>query len=158
MANGNVVIGNSTRIWELNLQWPLYSQCGVWDVRGRGVDVWECIKDRKFRPFIMLICCQLTTLPLQMNLRRVLNLPTLHTGDTSRVGSVQLASFHISFLYTLSSPTAHLPRFLRRTEHISPSPWLFIIFDTSSNRHSGPFSASQTWKMLLAIATPRRHS
>jgi hypothetical protein len=84
MANGNVVIGNSTRIWELNLQWPLYSQCGVWDVRGRGVDVWECIKDRKFRLFIL----SLPTHDAQMNLRRVLNLPTLHTGDTSRVGSL----------------------------------------------------------------------
>lgn len=47
MPNGTV-IGNSTRIWELNLYWPMYSQCGIWDVRGRGVDVWECIKDREF--------------------------------------------------------------------------------------------------------------
>lgn len=58
MPNGTVVIGNSTRIWELNLHWPLYSQCGVWDVRGRGVDVWECVKDREFRlslwPFKLL--------------------------------------------------------------------------------------------------------
>jgi hypothetical protein len=63
----------------------------VWDVRGRGVDVWECIKDCKFRLFIP----SLPTHDAQMNLRRVLNLPTLHTGDTSRVGSLQLASFHI---------------------------------------------------------------
>ncbi len=41
------VIGNSTRIWELNSYWALYSQCGVWDSRGRGVDIWECIRDRK---------------------------------------------------------------------------------------------------------------
>ncbi|KIK54127.1 hypothetical protein GYMLUDRAFT_177797 [Collybiopsis luxurians FD-317 M1] len=34
-------IGDSTRIWEVNIHWPLYSQCSVWD--GRGVDIWECI-------------------------------------------------------------------------------------------------------------------
>ena len=46
MPNGTV-IGNSTRIWEVYLHWPMYSQCGIWDVRGRGVDVWECIKERE---------------------------------------------------------------------------------------------------------------
>ena len=41
------VVGNATRIWELNVHWTLYSQCGVWDPRGRGVDIWECIRDRE---------------------------------------------------------------------------------------------------------------
>lgn len=41
------VIANATRIWELNVHWAIYSQCGVWDPRGRGVDIWECIRDRE---------------------------------------------------------------------------------------------------------------
>jgi hypothetical protein len=47
MPNGTV-IGHATRIWEQNIYWPMYSQCGIWDVKSRGVDVWECIKDREF--------------------------------------------------------------------------------------------------------------
>lgn len=43
-----VAVGNATRIWEVNVHWPLYSQCGIWDPRGRGVDIWECICDREF--------------------------------------------------------------------------------------------------------------
>lgn len=42
-----VAVGNATRIWEVNVHWPLYSQCGIWDPRGRGVDIWECICDRE---------------------------------------------------------------------------------------------------------------
>lgn len=41
-------ISNATRIWELNVFWPLYAQCGVWDPKGRGVDIWECIKARMY--------------------------------------------------------------------------------------------------------------
>jgi hypothetical protein len=41
-------IANATRVWEINVHWPMYSQCGVWDPRGRGVDIWECIRDRKY--------------------------------------------------------------------------------------------------------------
>lgn len=26
------------------MHWSLYSQCGIWDPKGRGVDIWECIK------------------------------------------------------------------------------------------------------------------
>ena len=40
------VIANATRVWELNVHWAMYSQCGVWVSRGRGVDIWECIRDR----------------------------------------------------------------------------------------------------------------
>ncbi|KAF9530146.1 hypothetical protein CPB83DRAFT_763714 [Crepidotus variabilis] len=46
----NPVIANSTRIWELNVHWTLYSQCGVWDPRGRKVDVWECVQDHESSP------------------------------------------------------------------------------------------------------------
>ena len=42
-----VVVGNATKIWEVGVHWSLYSQCGIWDPRGRGVDIWECICDRK---------------------------------------------------------------------------------------------------------------
>jgi hypothetical protein len=29
------------------VHWSLYSQCGIWDPKGRGVDIWECIRARK---------------------------------------------------------------------------------------------------------------
>ncbi|KAF5381371.1 hypothetical protein D9615_008309 [Tricholomella constricta] len=45
-----VVISNATRIWEINVHWEVYSQCCIWDPRGRGVDIWECIQDRKPPP------------------------------------------------------------------------------------------------------------
>ncbi|TFL01647.1 hypothetical protein BDV98DRAFT_507147 [Pterulicium gracile] len=35
-------IANATRIWEADVRWDLYSQCGVWD--GKGVNIWECIR------------------------------------------------------------------------------------------------------------------
>ncbi|KAJ8083017.1 hypothetical protein PM082_008878 [Marasmius tenuissimus] len=38
-------ISNATRIWELSIHWPVYSQCGVWDPRSKGVDIWECVRD-----------------------------------------------------------------------------------------------------------------
>ncbi|KAJ3716788.1 hypothetical protein DFJ43DRAFT_1159960 [Lentinula guzmanii] len=34
-------VGDVTRIWEINIHWPMYSQCSVWD--GKGVEIWECI-------------------------------------------------------------------------------------------------------------------
>ncbi|KAG9313611.1 hypothetical protein JVU11DRAFT_5941 [Chiua virens] len=40
------VIKNATTIWDINVNWPLSSQCGTWDPKGRGVDVWECIQAR----------------------------------------------------------------------------------------------------------------
>jgi hypothetical protein len=41
------VIENSTRIWDLNIHWPLYSQCAVWDPVMKGVFVYECIRERE---------------------------------------------------------------------------------------------------------------
>lgn len=41
------VISDATRVWDINVQWTLYSQCGVWNPRGKGVDIWECIRARK---------------------------------------------------------------------------------------------------------------
>ena len=42
------LVSDATRIWELNIQWALNAQCGVWDPRGKGVDIWECIRAREF--------------------------------------------------------------------------------------------------------------
>lgn len=42
------VIKNATTIWDIGQNWPLSSQCGTWDVKGRGVDVWECIQARMY--------------------------------------------------------------------------------------------------------------
>ncbi|KAF8273470.1 hypothetical protein EI94DRAFT_1563806 [Lactarius quietus] len=44
------VVSNATRIWELNIQWDLFSQCGVWDAKGRGVDIYECIRAHHSTP------------------------------------------------------------------------------------------------------------
>ncbi|KAF8348629.1 hypothetical protein F5887DRAFT_880046 [Amanita rubescens] len=40
-------VSNFTRIWEPNVHWKAKSQCGIWDIRGKGVDIWECVRDRK---------------------------------------------------------------------------------------------------------------
>ncbi|KAL7285405.1 hypothetical protein ACG7TL_000501 [Trametes sanguinea] len=44
------LVADATRIWELNLYWPLHAQCGVWDPKGKGVDVWECIRPHQSTP------------------------------------------------------------------------------------------------------------
>lgn len=44
------LVSDATRIWELNVYWPLGSQCGVWDSKTKGVDVWECIRPRVYYP------------------------------------------------------------------------------------------------------------
>ncbi|KAI0639538.1 hypothetical protein C8Q77DRAFT_1205021 [Trametes polyzona] len=44
------LIADATRIWEVNLYWPLHAQCGVWDPKGKGVDVWECIRPHQSTP------------------------------------------------------------------------------------------------------------
>lgn len=43
------VVNNATRIWEVNIHWDLYAQCGIWDQKGKGVDIWECIRARESR-------------------------------------------------------------------------------------------------------------
>ena len=41
------LVSDATRAWEVNVYWPMNAQCAVWDVKGTGVDVWECIRPRK---------------------------------------------------------------------------------------------------------------
>lgn len=42
------LVSDATRIWEVNIYWTLHSQCGVWDPKGKGVDIWECIRPREY--------------------------------------------------------------------------------------------------------------
>lgn len=44
------VVSNATRIWEVNIHWDLYAQCGIWDQKGKGVDIWECVRARESQP------------------------------------------------------------------------------------------------------------
>ncbi|TCD69696.1 hypothetical protein EIP91_006713 [Steccherinum ochraceum] len=44
------LVRDATRIWELNLHWPLFSQCCVWDPKSRKVDVWECVRAHNATP------------------------------------------------------------------------------------------------------------
>jgi len=44
------VVSNATRIWEVNIHWDLYAQCGIWDQKGKGVDIWECVRARESSP------------------------------------------------------------------------------------------------------------
>lgn len=46
------VVSNATRIWETEIYWDLYAQCGIWDPKGKGVDIWECIRARESQPVI----------------------------------------------------------------------------------------------------------
>ncbi|KAH7887055.1 hypothetical protein F5I97DRAFT_1099436 [Phlebopus sp. FC_14] len=47
------VISNATRIWDIDVHWSLYSQCGIWDPKRRGVDIWECIRAHDSTPSTM---------------------------------------------------------------------------------------------------------
>lgn len=42
------LVSDVTRIWELNVHWAFGSQCGVWDAKARGVEIWECIRTREY--------------------------------------------------------------------------------------------------------------
>lgn len=84
------LVSDATRILEQNVFWPIGSQCGVWDSKTKGVDVWECI-----RPRTSLHCLILTvaTTPLTISLfsPQILRLPVQHhltrdTGGMSLVG------------------------------------------------------------------------
>ncbi|KII87919.1 hypothetical protein PLICRDRAFT_176674 [Plicaturopsis crispa FD-325 SS-3] len=44
------VIASATRIWEINVYWPSGSQCGVWNPKMRGVDIWQCIRSHESTP------------------------------------------------------------------------------------------------------------
>lgn len=58
------VVSNATRIWEVNIYWDLYAQCGIWDPKGKGVDIWECVRARKSQlvvPCSLLILIALST-------------------------------------------------------------------------------------------------
>ena len=48
------LVSDATRIWELNVFWPVGSQCGVWDSKTKGVDVWACIRARMFLVFAQM--------------------------------------------------------------------------------------------------------
>ena len=42
------LVADSTRIWEQNIYWTESMQCAIWDPKGKGVDVWECVRARMF--------------------------------------------------------------------------------------------------------------
>jgi len=46
------VVSNATRIWETDIYWDLSSQCGIWDPKRKGVDIWECVRARESYPVI----------------------------------------------------------------------------------------------------------
>ena len=65
------LVSDATRIWELNLYWPLHAQCGVWDPKGKGVDVWECVRARTYLSYSLLSQKLIAQLP-QTNRRQAL--------------------------------------------------------------------------------------
>lgn len=42
------LVNDVTRIWEQNIFWPVNAQCGVWDPKLKGVDIWECVRAREY--------------------------------------------------------------------------------------------------------------
>ncbi|KIP12087.1 hypothetical protein PHLGIDRAFT_21175 [Phlebiopsis gigantea 11061_1 CR5-6] len=44
------LVSDATRVWDANVYWPMNAQCAVWDVKGKGVDVWECIRPHQSTP------------------------------------------------------------------------------------------------------------
>lgn len=49
------LVSDATRIWELNVYWPQGSQCGVWDAKSKGVDIWECIRARAYSRLLQAV-------------------------------------------------------------------------------------------------------
>ncbi|OCH89640.1 hypothetical protein OBBRIDRAFT_693559, partial [Obba rivulosa] len=43
-------VGDATRIWEVNIHWPLAAQCCTWDQKSMRADIWECIREHKSTP------------------------------------------------------------------------------------------------------------
>ncbi|KAL4079544.1 hypothetical protein J3A83DRAFT_1118143 [Scleroderma citrinum] len=37
-------IAPATKIWDINTDWSLYSQCCIWDSARGCVHIWECIR------------------------------------------------------------------------------------------------------------------
>ena len=48
------LVSDATRIWEINVHWAVGSQCGVWDAKAKGVEIWECIRTREWSPPLLL--------------------------------------------------------------------------------------------------------
>lgn len=73
------VVSNATRIWELNIHWELFAQCAVWDLKRKGVDIWECIRARTsilaFHPHPALIECHYRPLYSRDSSQFVASLP-----------------------------------------------------------------------------------
>ncbi|KAL4067001.1 hypothetical protein V8B97DRAFT_994995 [Scleroderma yunnanense] len=44
-------IAPATKIWDINTDWSLYSQCCIWDSARGCVHIWECIRPRMFLAF-----------------------------------------------------------------------------------------------------------
>lgn len=43
-------IGDATKAWQMNMHWPLYSQCAVWNQAKRRVEIFECMRDHVAAP------------------------------------------------------------------------------------------------------------
>lgn len=69
------LVSDATRVWEANVYWPMNAQCAVWDVKGKGVDVWECIRPREHAFFSRLVHeaepCTLVQISLMLKIKYV---------------------------------------------------------------------------------------
>ncbi|PSS32046.1 hypothetical protein PHLCEN_2v2191 [Hermanssonia centrifuga] len=48
------LVSDATRIWVIDVHWAMNAQCGVWDPKGKGVDIWECIRPPTKQPVLAL--------------------------------------------------------------------------------------------------------
>ena len=76
------LVSDATRIWEINIYWPVGSQCAVWDPKSKGVDIWECLRARKFPSSRPLCLCSLLTRRMQTRPTKAQGPRTRATGDT----------------------------------------------------------------------------
>ncbi|KAI0669770.1 hypothetical protein C8Q78DRAFT_1079697 [Trametes maxima] len=102
------LVADATRVWELNLYWPLHAQCGVWDPKGKGVDVWECIRPRK-SVYIASHNFFLTSSLSQTNPPPAPSHQIATTGDTLRADDRHRRVHAPSSLLGLQSPSGSTP-------------------------------------------------
>ncbi|KAI1788793.1 hypothetical protein LXA43DRAFT_1024014, partial [Ganoderma leucocontextum] len=134
------LVADATRIWELNLYWPLHAQCCVWDPKGKGVDVWECIRPHHSTTGTQ-VCSRIepfaprpappSRVPGPYPPPFVLSPQTTSTGDTLRVDEVRLPPRVGVFASAI--------RLCRGAPKARQKPYLSSSFFASVHRRSTPF-------------------
>ncbi|KAJ3552657.1 hypothetical protein NM688_g4037 [Phlebia brevispora] len=92
------LVSDVTRIWELNIHWPVNAQCAVWDPKLKGVDIWECIRAHNSVPGTqpVLALCRPEMMPYMYRLSRLRHRTGCGVCASPRLAHVDLPMVPIS--------------------------------------------------------------